>query len=129
MPPTFLDIWDVLRIHQDQIERYGGEPGIRDAGLLVSAMAAPRAGTEEGYLHEDLFEMAGAYLFHLVKNHPFVDANKRTGAVAAVVFLRMNGLRISADEAAFEALVRDVAGGKTSKAEIAEFFRQNAHPA
>ncbi len=100
---------------------------MRDVSLLASAMAVPRAGTEEGYLHDDLFEMAAAYLFHIVGNHPFVDGNKRTGAVAAVMFLRMNDLKVTADEAGLEALVRDVAEGRAGKAEVAEFFRRNAH--
>jgi death-on-curing protein len=69
--------------------------------------------------------MAAAYLFHVVRNHPFLDGNKRTGAVAAVVFLIINGIELQADEESFEKLVRSVAEGKTDKAKIAEFFRNN----
>jgi death-on-curing protein len=127
--PTFLDLWDVVRIHQDQLGRYGGERGIRDAASLASAVAMPQAASEGGYLHGDLFEMAAAYLFHIVRNHPFLDGNKRTGVVAAIVFLRLNDVLVQADEDELEALVRDVAEGRAGKAESAEFFRRNVHHA
>lgn len=126
MKVTFLSLDEVLEIHRDQIERYGGEGGIRDLPLLQSAMAMPAAGFGGQYLHTDLFEMAAAYLFHIAQNHPFVDANKRTGAVAALVFLMVNGVQIDADEDAVEQLVRDLAESKANKAAVAEFFRQHA---
>ncbi len=129
MPPVFLDLWEVFRIHQDQLERYGGKAGIRDVASLASAVAVPQAGTHEGHLHRDLFEMAAAYLFHIVRNHPFVDGNKRTGVVAAIVFLQLNDTLVQADEAELEALVRDVAEGRAGKAEISRFLRRNAHHA
>ncbi len=129
MSPVFLGLWEVIRIHQDQLERYGGERGIRDTASLASAVAVPQAGTDEGYLHGDIFEMAAAYLFHIMRNHPFLDGNKRTGAVAAIVFLQVNDERIEAPEAELEALVRKVAEGTAGKPEIAEFFRRNVHHA
>jgi len=109
MTPDFLSFAEVLEIHRDQIERYGGKTGIRDLGLLQSALAMPAAGFGGRYLHGDLFEMAAAYLFHIVRNHPFVDGNKRTGAVAALVFLSLNGMEIEASEDIFEQTVRAVA--------------------
>ena len=124
--PIFLGLDEVVEIHRDQIERYGGHPGIRDMGLLQSAVAMPSAGFGEDYLHADIYEMAAAYLFHIARNHPFVDGNKRTGAVAAVVFLLMNGKEIQADEDSFENIVRSVAEGKADKATIAEYFRRHA---
>lgn len=87
MQPEFLDIHDVLRIHEDQIERYGGSAGLRDPGLLASAVETPRSTFDGKLLHDDLFEIAAAYLFHIVNNHPFVDGNKRTGTAAALIFL------------------------------------------
>ena len=84
--PRFLTLEEVVRIHGDQIARYGGLEGIRDLGLLQSALAMPEAGFGSQYLHEDLASMAAAYLFHLVQNHPFADGNKRVGIVAALVF-------------------------------------------
>ncbi|MBI3855807.1 MAG: Fic family protein, partial [Planctomycetes bacterium] len=77
MTLLFLSTESVQRIHEDQIQRYGGSLGIRDMGLLESAVAMPQAGSGGQYFHTDLYEMAAAYLFHLVKNHPFVDGNKR----------------------------------------------------
>jgi death-on-curing protein len=71
--PVFLTLGEVIEIHHDQIERYGGDSGIRDLGLLQSAMAMPAAGFGGRYLHADLCEMAAAYLFHITQNYPFVD--------------------------------------------------------
>lgn len=124
--PRFLSADEVIEIHADQIERYGGSLGIRDVALLQSALGMPEAGFGDSYLHSDLYEMAAAYLYHLVQNHPFIDGNKRTGTMAAFVFLKMNGLTLDADESAFESLVLDAAQGKTGKAEIAVFFRAHA---
>ena len=126
MAPVFLDLPELLEIHRDQIERYGGAGGIRDLSLLQSAAAMSAAGFGGQYLHVDLYEMAAAYLFHIVQNHPFVDGNKRTGAVAAIVFLMMNGVELEADVEGLEALARDVAQGRADKARIAEFFRSIA---
>ncbi len=85
----------------------------------------PLAGIGGQFLHSDLCEMAAAYLFHLVQNHPFIDGNKRVGAVAAHVFLAMNNLRLSADQDAYAELVFSVARGETRKSAVAEFFRAN----
>jgi death-on-curing protein len=125
MPPVFLNLAEVLEIHRDQIERYGGQPGIRDLGLLKSALAMPAAGFGGRYLHEDLFEMAAAYLFHITRNHPFFDGNKRTGAVAALVFLSLNDIEIEAEEDAFEQAVLAVGAGKWGKADVAAFLREH----
>jgi death-on-curing family protein len=85
--PILLSLNEVVEIHRDVIERYGGSSGIRDMGLLQSAVAVPQASFGGEYLHTGLFEMAAAFLFHLVQNHPFLDGNKRTGAMAAFTFL------------------------------------------
>ena len=113
-----------MKIHRDVIERYGGSPGVRDMGLLESAVAMPSAGFGDEYLHKDIFEMAAAYLFHIVQDHAFVDGNKRTGSVAADVFLTTNGMEISADQRAFEELALKVAQGEAEKPEIAAFLRE-----
>jgi death-on-curing protein len=124
--PTFLSLGEVLEIHREQINRYGGDPGIRDLGLLQSALAMPAAGLGGRYLHGDLYEMAAAYLFHIVQNHPFVDGNKRTGAVAALIFLALNDVIIVAEEDDFERVVRAVAEGEAAKLTVSEFFRKHA---
>ena len=124
MKPIFLGLEEVLQIHADQIERYGGATGIRDLALLESANAAPQAGLGDQYLHSNLFEMAAAYLFHIVQNHPFVDGNKRAGAATALVFLKLNGITIHVTNAALVKTVLGVAQGKIGKVAIAEFFRK-----
>jgi death on curing protein len=124
--PTFLELGEIIEIHRDQLEHYGGSSGIRDMGLLLSAAGMPRAGIAERYLHQDIFEMAAAYLYHIVRDHPLIDGNKRTGAVAAIVFLALNDVRIDVGENELESVVRSVAEGTTSKAEAADFFRGNA---
>ncbi len=124
--PTFLELDEVLALHASRIERYGGEFGVRDAALLESALAMPRATFDGELLHPTFFEMAAAYLYHLVKNHPFLDGNKRAGLIAALVFLELNGVTIDASEDALVDLVMGVATGATSKAEVAETLRRSA---
>ena len=126
MQPEFLRIEDVLRIHQDQIEHYGGSPDLRDSSLLASAVETPRASFDGRLLHGDLFEIAAAYLFHLVQNHPFVDGNKRTGTATALVFLDFHGITIEVDDDALVEHVMGVAQALISKPEVAAFLRKHA---
>ena len=126
MSPTFLSLDEVIELHRDQIERYGGSAGIRDVGLLQSAIAMPQAGFGGQFLHADLFEMAAAYLFHVVQNHPFVDGNKRVGAAAAMVFLELNHVEVRVSNETLVETVLAVAQGKLGKAAIAEFLRKHA---
>jgi death-on-curing protein len=129
MGPVFLGLAEVLAIHRDQIARYGGVPGIRDIELLKSALGMPAATYGGQFLHTDIHEMAAAYLFHLVKNHPFLDGNKRVGAVAALVFLALNGYDFDAPEDDFADMVLAVARGEMSKAEVAGFIHRWSRPA
>lgn len=124
--PRFLSLEDILEIHADQIERYGGALGVRDVELLQSAIGMPEAGFGDQYLHKDLYEMAAAYLYHIVQNHPFIDGNKRSGAMAGFVFLKVNGHTLDADESVFEEVVLKAAQGQIGKDVIAEFFRKHA---
>ena len=123
--PKFLTFDQVIALHQMQIDEFGGSPGVKDEGLLASALAQAESGFGEEYFHKDLYEMAAAYLFHLVKNHAFNDGNKRIAAITAAVFLEVNGLRIVADEDEFEKLVMDAAQSLMTKPEIADFFKRN----
>ena len=120
----FLSLSEVLEIHRDQIARYGGMPGVRDLGLLQSALAMPSATFGGQFLHEDLDAMAAAYLFHLVQNQPFFDGNKRVGAVAALVFLLLNGRDFQAPEDDLANMVLRVASGKADKAAVTRFVRR-----
>jgi death-on-curing protein len=125
--PVFLTLEQVLYIHNEQIRRLGGSFGIRDQGLLQSALATPKAGFGGQFLHQDLFEMAAAYVFHLALNHPFIDGNKRVGAMAADVFLGLNGFHLPpSQEKAYEKIVLETAQGKMEKPEIAAFFRKHS---
>ena len=122
----FLSLDDVLFAHSDQIQRYGGDPGVRDPGLLESAVAQAQATFGNQRLHAFPFEMAAAYLFHIVQNHPFVDGNKRTGAVSAILFLELNGIEIAPAPGAVYDITIAVAEGTADKAAVAEFFRRHA---
>ncbi len=119
MEPTFLTLAEVVSIHQDQISRYGGAPGIRDIKGLLSALAMAAMGGDDQYYHHGLVDMASAYLFHIIQNHPFVDGNKRVGVVAALVFLHMNGVEVDIPEKTLEDLAMAVAHGNSSKREVA----------
>ncbi len=121
----FLDKNTILAFHQDQIETYGGSPGIRDEGLLDSALAQPEASFGGEYVHEDIFEMTAAYGFHICQNHPFYDGNKRTALIAMYTFLYVNGYRLKADKKSLFAIVIDLANGKVEKKELAEYMKKH----
>lgn len=125
MGPKFLTIEQVIAMQEGQIDQFGGTKGIRDMSLLESALASPESGFGGEYFHADLYEMAAAYLFHLVKNHAFVDGNKRIAALSAAVFLIVNGLEVVADEKEFETLVLKASQSQVNKLQIADFFRKN----
>jgi len=118
----FLTLDEVIKIHRDQIKRYGGTPEVRDEGLLKSALAMPMAQFSGAYLHSTPAEMAGAYLYHLACNHAFVDGNKRVAAVTARVFLMLNGYRFDPLPADYEQLILDVASAKLTKEEVSAFI-------
>jgi death on curing protein len=119
----------VLEIHREVLLAHGGRPGLRDATLLESAVAAPQATFEGEPLIADPVEIAAAYLFYLCRNHPFVDGNKRTALAACLVFLAANG-RISGeritmrDPDAWETFVQDVAGSRLDRMQTARRLKQ-----
>ena len=117
--PEFLDVDDVLELHGLQLARYGGADGVRDRGLLESALAQPQATFDGAFVHDSLFVMAAAYLFHIVQNHPSVNGNKRTGLLAALVFLDLNGISIAHGSSSLYDLTLGVAEGRITKAETA----------
>lgn len=121
----FLAVEQVETLHQLQIDSFGGSHGVRDQGLLLSALAQPESGYGDQYFHKDLFEMAAAYLFHLIKNHAFHDGNKRIAALVAAVFLEVNGFKVIANEDDFEKIVLNAAQSLVTKEQIADFFRRN----
>ena len=126
MNPEFLTVDDVMEIHELQVSRFGGGVGLRDLGLLEAAVAQPQMEFAGEFLHSDLFAMAGAYLFHLVSNHAFVDGNKRVGLAAALVFLDLNGIAITRGTDALYILTMEVAQGLVPKAQVALRLREIA---
>ncbi len=122
----FLTVEDVLEIHESQLERFGGGAGLRDVGLLESAVAQPQASFGGEYVHGDIFEMAAAYLLHIVNNHAFVDGNKRTGLLAALVFLDTNGVSLPEESELLYELTMGVAEGRIPKSEVVDRLRELA---
>jgi death-on-curing protein len=126
--PAFLSLEQVLHAHSSLISAYGGVDGLRDLGLLQSAIAMPMTAYGGELLHADLFEMAAAYLFHITQNHPFLDGNKRTGAACALIFLAINDISVQADEDGLVEITLRVATGQADKMVVADFFRSIAQP-
>lgn len=119
----FLSVEDVLLLHADTIAHEGGAAGVRDTGLLESAVVMPQQQWRGQYLHEDLAAMAAAYHFHLASNHPFVDGNKRAAVLAALVFLDGNGIESLPDPNELERITMAVAAGTTAKEELTVWWR------
>ena len=124
LPVAFLFVDDVLLIHRRVIEEFGGDPGLRDRGLLESATAMPQSSFGGQELHSGLAGKAAAYHFHLCANHPFVDGNKRVAVAASEVFLLINGHELSATDDEVEKLTLGVARGELSKDEVIEFLEK-----
>jgi death-on-curing protein len=112
-----------LAVHDEQLAEHGGEGGLRDAGLLDSALA--RAANRAEYATPDLFELAAAYGFGLVADHPFVDGNKRTGTVLMELFLELNGQQLTAGDGALVGTILSVAEGSMAEDALADWLRRN----
>lgn len=124
-----LDAEAVIAIHGEVLAAHGGSPGLRDQGLLESAVAAPQASFGGELLIRDPVEVAAAYLFYLCRNHPFVDGNKRTALAAALVFLQQNGMLKdpglpARNVDAWEALVLDVAASRIDREQTTARLRK-----
>jgi death-on-curing protein len=122
--PVFLTLAEVIDVHGDQIRRYGGQTGLRDLGLLESALAQPQASFGGKWLHEDLYAMAAAYAYHLCQNHPFLDGNKRAALATALVFLELNGVSLLDPRGRLKDAMLRMASGKVSKADFALVLRK-----
>ena len=124
---VYLRAEQVLFVHYRLISETGGEHGVRDLGLLESAVARPRATFDQQELYPDVFEKASALLESLIQNHPFVDGNKRTGIACAVLFLQQNGISFSAKNADLAKFTLRVASSKTGRSEITKWLRNHSH--
>ncbi|BDA80162.1 death-on-curing protein [Leptospira kobayashii] len=116
----FLSLEDILIIHSNQIESYGGSAEIRDLGLLQSAISQPLASFDGVNFHHSIFDKAAAYLFHICKNHPFIDGNKRVALATSLVFLDLNGFEVLDTNEILYDLVIAVAEGNIKIEEVSE---------
>ena len=115
----------VPTIHQDLIRRYGGESGIRDKHLLASALAQPKMTVGGKFVHKTIHEKAAAYGFHVCRNHPFVDGNKRAAFVLMTIFLEFNGWELTASEEEAYSAMMSLADGKMSKSQLASWLKEH----
>lgn len=118
LTPHFIEKPLVLAIHNRQIEKFGGSPGLRDEGLLDSALAQPKASFSGELLHSTISEQAAAYLFHIIMNHPFIDGNKRTSFAVMDTFLRLNNYALKLTNEQSYQFVMSIAERKLSKAGV-----------
>ncbi len=125
--PRFLSIDDVLRLHALAIEDQGGDPSLRDRGLLESAIAMPQQQFGGEFLHPDIPSQAAAYCFHICKNHPFLDGNKRAATAAMIAFLSDNGWAFDADADTAEPAILRVASSEMSKEDLTAWLKNNCH--
>ena len=125
MATQFVPEEIVPRLHADLIQRYGGRYGLRDPGLLSSALAQPRMTAAGKYIHRTIFDKAAAYGYHLSRNHPFVDGNKRIAFVIMDIFLQMNGWQIDAPEEEVYKTISALATGDISKPTMAKWLKAN----
>jgi death on curing protein len=119
-----LSIDIVREIHGEVIKQFGGLNGVRDENLLASAVLTPQSSFGGKSPYADIIEVAAAYLFYVCKNHPFLDGNKRTAMMAAIVFLRLNGIEPLPDSAEWEKLMLDVAASKIDRATTTQRLRK-----
>ena len=124
--PVFLTLAEIIEIHDYQIDVFGGSDGLRSQEMLESAIGIPSSTFGGAYLHPTVPDMAAAYLFHLVENHPFVDGNKRVGTMSALVFLDLNEYDFDATDSELTEVFLQVAGGKMPKDALSRFFRQHS---
>jgi death-on-curing protein len=124
--PEWLDIEIMLDVHAEQLALFGGAEGIRDSGLLESALARPI--NKFGYGETDLASLAAAYAFGIAKNHPFVDGNKRAAFASLIVFLGLNGIDFAPAPEAATAIMLSLAAGEVSEESLARWIRDNWPP-
>ncbi|MFN8672769.1 MAG: type II toxin-antitoxin system death-on-curing family toxin [Candidatus Sericytochromatia bacterium] len=126
----FLELEEVLKIHAQLIEAHGGSHGVRDTGALISSLETPKSGFGDEYFHKSIFDKASAYLFHIAKNHPFIDGNKRIAFACADVFLLLNGYRLKGDKFLennyYDFVIEVASSHDITKEKIASFLESNS---
>jgi death-on-curing protein len=121
--PKWLTVAEVVGIHEEQLALFGGPPGIRDAGLLESALARPK--NRSAYEQGEMPDLAAAYAFGIARNHPFVDGNKRAAFASLMVFLRYNDVPLAPPPAEATAIILDLAAGSVDEADLVRWIRAN----
>lgn len=124
--PEWLEVGIVLDFHSEQLALFGGPDGIRDIGLLESALAPPV--NKFAYGERDITALAAAYGFGIARNHPFIDGNKRTALASMIVFLGMNGLDLDAPQEAVTAIILSMAAGEVSEELLARWLKDHVVP-
>lgn len=122
--PKWLSVGIAKAIHERLVADHGGLGGVRDDGLLESALARPKQ--QFAYGNPSMFDMAAAYAFGIARNHPFADGNKRTALMAAYTFLRINGHRLIAKETEAVMVIRDLASGELEEDALAAWIEANS---
>ena len=125
MTVIWLDVEVAVAVHQRSLLLHGGGDGLRDKSLLESAIARPQQLAAYGDV-VDVIALAAAYTYGIVRNHPFIDGNKRTGFIVGILFLELNGFRFTASEEAATRAVLDLAAGVTGEADYLAFLRENS---
>ena len=121
--PDWIDLEVVLVIHDEQLAEHGGQPAVRDRGLLESALARPR--NQFAYGEVSLTRLAASYAFGISRNHPFLDGNKRTSLVVAELFLQLNGLDLSATDAECVTTFLQLAAGDLTEDQLTDWIAAN----
>lgn len=114
----FLELADIIEIHQIAMEKYGGSSGIRDVNLLLSIIYQPKQTFEGKFLYDSIPKMAAVYAYHIAENQPVIDGNKRTAFAASMVFLRLNDYRFNATNDEVYQLFVDLANKKISRRKV-----------
>lgn len=122
---TFLDFDRIVQLNRLAVKTFGGSDVVRDRGLIESAIYQPQASFGEQYLHESIYQMAAAYYYHISESQGFSDGNKRTGFLALFAFLKLNGCDLTIPDDYLWPILLDVASGKKSKGELADFLTEN----
>jgi len=126
MEIIFLTLQEVKLINFNQINQYGGMHGLRDEKLLDSALNYPQATFNGEYLHPNIYHMASSYIYAIIKNHPFIDGNKRTGTAAAILFLAYNNITVMTYNDELVTMAIAIAQSKITEPEIALFFKNKS---
>lgn len=124
--PLWINKEDVYKIHTEQLAEHGGFPGVRDKGLVESSLSRPQ--NLFFYQKPSLFDLAAAYAYGIIKNHPFLDGNKRTSFVISVLFLRLNGYGLFTTSLDKITTFLNLADGSISEKEMSQWFKEKSRP-